>query len=185
MFERSKRTFDSGRGLAEPRFAHPERNESPNACILCGLCVRVCRDLVGAAAIGFIGRGTGREVGAPFHVQSEACIGCGACAAVCPTGAVRYDAVRRVENPPNVKIAFPAATAVRPSVTYTLEVVQVYPTLPDLARNPLYDGFRRDFLKPGQDRSSFAVEVGPLTPQSRHELAPLSGIGHLKPVREG
>jgi hypothetical protein len=41
------------------------------------LCVRVCRDLVGAAAIGFIGRGANREVGAPFHVQAEACIGCG------------------------------------------------------------------------------------------------------------
>ncbi len=76
-------------GLNSTRFASSGKPDE--LCVLCGLCVRVCRDLVGAAAIGFMGRGPGREVAAPFHVQSDACIGCGACAAVCPTGAVRVE----------------------------------------------------------------------------------------------
>lgn len=85
------RTLAAEAGVTETRF--PVNGQVDELCILCGLCVRVCRDLVGAAAISFIGRGAEREVGAPFRVQSEACIGCGACAAVCPTGAVRMEDV--------------------------------------------------------------------------------------------
>lgn len=85
------RSLAARAGLTGSRFGPPPLERADELCVLCGLCVRVCRDLVGAAAIGFIGRGARRQVGAPFRVQAEACIGCGACAAVCPTGAVRME----------------------------------------------------------------------------------------------
>lgn len=69
-------------GLAKPRL--PE--DGSDACILCGLCVYVCREIVEVGAINFVGRGLERRVAMPYDEPSEECIGCGACAEVCPTG---------------------------------------------------------------------------------------------------
>jgi predicted molibdopterin-dependent oxidoreductase YjgC len=64
-------------------------DDPEETCILCGLCVRMCEEVMGEAAIGFAQRGIERRVGPPFEEASEACIGCGACVNVCPTGHVR------------------------------------------------------------------------------------------------
>ena len=71
--------------VTEPRFPNQDPDER---CILCGLCVRVCDEVVGARALGFVGRGQDRAVGTPFMEHPESCIGCGACAHVCPTDAI-------------------------------------------------------------------------------------------------
>lgn len=55
-----------------------------------------------------------------------------------------YDARRWNVSAPFVKITFPSATATRQRLEYRMEVVAIHPKLPD--GNPLYDGFRRDFL---------------------------------------
>jgi len=82
-------------GVEKPRFPLKEDD-----CILCGLCVRVCQELVGANAISFVGRGVEREVAAPFYQISEDCIACGACAFVCPTGAIKLEDVTDKEPRP-------------------------------------------------------------------------------------
>jgi len=60
-------------------------------CLLCGLCVNVCRNLIGQAAIGFESRGADRKTAVPFGKPSEDCIGCGACVYVCPTGCIKME----------------------------------------------------------------------------------------------
>ncbi|MFH0777635.1 MAG: 4Fe-4S dicluster domain-containing protein [Candidatus Eisenbacteria bacterium] len=78
-------------GISKTRFEIKDPDEK---CILCGLCVRACGDVVGAEAIGFIERGKDRTVLPPFGEPSEACIGCGACAYYCPTGCITLEDLR-------------------------------------------------------------------------------------------
>ena len=58
-------------------------------CILCGLCVRACNDVVKAGAIQFAGRGPGKLVDSPFSKTADDCIACGSCAFICPTGIIK------------------------------------------------------------------------------------------------
>jgi len=57
-------------------------------CILCGLCARVCDEVVGVNALTFHGRGGQKDMSTPYREGSTECIACGACAFVCPTGCI-------------------------------------------------------------------------------------------------
>ena len=71
-------------GVNESRF--PKKNED---CILCGLCVRMCKERMGASIIGFARRGISRKVIPPFDKNSPVCLGCGACEFICPTNSMK------------------------------------------------------------------------------------------------
>jgi NADH dehydrogenase/NADH:ubiquinone oxidoreductase subunit G len=67
-------------GVTETRFSKQDEG-----CILCGMCIRACSEVVGANAIGFAERGGKRKVASPLYQEAIDCIGCGSCAEVCPT----------------------------------------------------------------------------------------------------
>ena len=74
----------SAHGVRQQRFKQEHED-----CILCGLCVRMCKEQMMAGAIGFRGRGEDRSLGTPFDVKSDVCRFCGGCMYVCPACQLR------------------------------------------------------------------------------------------------
>ena len=61
-----------------------------NKCILCGICVGKCQEVVGAGAIDFTRRGFVSNVGPAFEdsIEESSCVFCGLCIDSCPVGAL-------------------------------------------------------------------------------------------------
>ena len=88
-------------GVADSEFSG-ERKELPlddtnaffvrdmNKCILCGICVGKCQEVVGAGAIDFTRRGFVSNVGPAFEdsIEESSCVFCGMCIDSCPVGAL-------------------------------------------------------------------------------------------------
>lgn len=87
-------------------FSHPYLLHDNDKCVLCGLCVRVCSEVMGVTAIGLAGRGFPTVVTPEFFnsLDNSRCISCGQCAALCPTGALEEKVPLRKSVPLDTKV---------------------------------------------------------------------------------
>lgn len=71
-------------------FSHPFIEIDRNKCILCGRCIRICEEVVGANALGFINRGFETFIAPEMNksLLKTKCESCGLCISTCPTAAI-------------------------------------------------------------------------------------------------
>jgi formate dehydrogenase major subunit len=71
-------------------FSHPYIEIDNNKCILCSRCVRICKEVVGANALGLVNRGFDTFVAPSMgdKLSDTNCESCGMCISTCPTGAI-------------------------------------------------------------------------------------------------
>ncbi len=76
--------------LAQEYGADKDRFEKESSfCIHCGLCVRYCAEVKKKDAIGFVDRGTRREISFIPEIAAKECWNCKECFPLCPTEALQ------------------------------------------------------------------------------------------------
>jgi NADH-quinone oxidoreductase subunit G len=112
---------ESGEVLPVDNYNHSLVRD-PNKCILCGDCVRVCKEVQGIGVLDFAGRGSGVRVTPAFgkNLNQVECVYCGQCVSVCPTGALtvksQADEVWTAIYDPNKIVVVQIAPAVRSAI---------------------------------------------------------------------
>ncbi len=100
----------------------PSIVRDPNKCILCGDCVRVCKEIQGIGVLDFAFRGSNSQVMPAFNkgMSEVECVNCGQCAVVCPTGALTVKSETEVAwaalNDPSKVVIAQIAPAVRVAI---------------------------------------------------------------------
>ncbi len=115
-------------GVTETPYQPREGNWN-NKCVMCGLCVRYCDEVMNISAIGFAGRGENRRVATPMEEYSDICSTCGACEFICPTNAIKVSdwtdrPVKKIPSEfdcgltdrPVISIPFPQAVPNTPAI---------------------------------------------------------------------
>lgn len=70
---------------------HPHFYRDNGKCILCGMCVRICEEVMDHGILGFVNRGFETVVQSALDkpLKETDCISCGQCVSICPTGALQ------------------------------------------------------------------------------------------------
>lgn len=93
-----------------------------NKCVLCGDCIRTCKEVQGVGAIDFINRGADTIVSPAFKksLADVECVYCGQCVSACPVGALtpksETDEVWEALHNPDKTVVAQIAPAVRVAI---------------------------------------------------------------------
>ncbi|HPF17064.1 MAG TPA: [FeFe] hydrogenase, group A [Thermotogota bacterium] len=111
----------------------------PSKCILCGDCVRVCKEIQSVGVLDFANRGADSKIVACFNkgMGEIECVNCGQCVKACPVGALTiksqvervWDALHDesktvvVQIAPAIRVAMGEAFGFQPGTTTTGQIV--------------------------------------------------------------
>jgi len=156
-----------------------------NKCVLCGLCVRTCDQIMNTHAIEFAGRGTERYVTTPMGEYSDICANCGACEFMCPTGAIKVsDWTDRPVKP--IRSEFDRGLVARPVAS--IPFPQAVPNIPVIdAENCMHlkndscgicaDVCEADAIDFNQEEKIIEVNAGGIVVATGFDLYPIEEIG--------
>ena len=94
------------KGEMPQKYSHDENafiERNTAKCILCGLCVRSCREVMDIHAIGLMGRGFKTDISPAFSLPLDQtkCNNCGLCVQLCPTGSLTEKSSMKKQVPLN------------------------------------------------------------------------------------
>ncbi|MHB9038555.1 MAG: NADH-dependent [FeFe] hydrogenase, group A6 [Armatimonadota bacterium] len=116
------RHYEGEKKHYEKDLSSPSVIRDPDKCILCGRCVRICAEVQGVSALGYINRGFKTVVtpayNAPF--TESVCVTCGQCINVCPVASFlekdyTKDVIKAIDDP-DKHVIVQIAPSVRASI---------------------------------------------------------------------